>query len=375
MNAKREQILQAVAKRESIIREVSQQIFSFAEINFQEVKSAAYLINLLRRNGFNVTSPVAGLDTAFIAELTFEEKGPHLGLLVEYDALPQIGHACGHNLIAASNIGAGLALQASKNLLKGKITLFGTPAEEGGGGKVIMAEQGYFDSLDGVVYFHPSIKTDLYGPTLACSIFDVIYKGIPAHVQINPTQGKNALTSLLNLFKAFDELKNETSATTRLGGIITNGGENSIIVPAKTQGEFLISSSDNQALIKLEEIFLQKVNQANEVEATIADTKKKMAYPAVSLTENITETIAQEMKFLGLAPSPPQLLMTSTDCGAVSNQCPFGGFRLDFGPETPAPHTEEFASLCGSKQGEDLAFLAAKILALACLNLMEQSKG
>lgn len=357
---------------EELIGDVCQAIFDFDEIMFEEVKSAGYLATLLEEEGFQVERNVAGLPTAFIARYDFSDEGPTLGLMAEYDSLPGLGHACGHNLIAGAAVGAAIGLKNADLPLTGSLVLFGTPAEEGGGGKVIMADAGCFDEIDGMVYFHPSVRDDLYGPTLACRIYQVIVNGKPAHVQLNPQDGRNALEALIQVFGAMRNLDEKYGDKVRNGGIIKEGGHQSILVPSKAEGEIWLSGVDDDTLAELSHDFLNAVKEIAEKTETEIEMEEAMHYSSVIQNQRINKIIEEEMVYLGLEPAPPSLLMTSTDCGAPSKKCPFAGFRLSMGDPSPVPHTHQFTEASGSQLGVEKAVIAARISGLALLNLYMQ---
>jgi amidohydrolase len=292
-----------------------------------------------------------------------------LGLVAEYDALPHLGHACGHNLIAAGAVGAALALAGLGSSVPGELVLFGTPAEEGGGGKVVMAEAGLFDDLDAVIYFHPSVRDDLYGSTLACQIYRVTFLGREAHVQLNPDEGRNALMALVHALYSLQQEHKGFPQLSRIGAVVNEGGDNPILVPGRARGEFLLSAKDDQACEAIERVFHGVVRRAAKETQTRVEMEKTMHYPSVRLNPALTQIIADQMQSFGLSPAEPSLLVVSTDCGATSLRCPFGGFRLHLGQPAPYPHTPEFAELCGGPEGEKIAFLAAQIQALTLMEL------
>jgi amidohydrolase len=365
----KQSLMGALHSEQETVTEVCRKIYGFSEVMFEERRSASYLADLLERRGFRVERGVAGLETAFVAELPLGQDGPRIGLLAEYDALPGVGHACGHNLIAASAVGAALALGSVREKVAGTVVVYGTPAEEGGGGKVVMAGAGLFDGLAGVLYFHPSVRDDLYGPTLACRIYRVEFRGREAHVQMNPQEGRNALMGLVRAMAALDLARSDLPEMNRMGYVVTEGGKNPILVPASARGEFLLSAVEDRGCDSLEGLMEKTLREAAEATGSRVDLTKVMDYPSVRLNGPLTEALGREMRYLGLGPAEPSLIIVSTDCGATSIHCPFGGFRLALGEPAPFPHTPEFARLCGEPAGEEKAFLAARILALTALEL------
>jgi amidohydrolase len=370
----KENLLEALRREEETIGEVCRTIYGFREVMFEERLSVSYLADLLEIRGFRVSRTAAGLETAFVAELHLGKGGPRVGLLAEYDALPGLGHACGHNLIAASAVGAALALAALKEEVAGTVVVCGTPAEEGGGGKVIMARAGLFDDLAGALYFHPSVRDDLYGSTLGCRMYKAGFRGREAHVQMNPQEGRNALTGLVRAMAALDLARPGLPEMSRMGYVVTEGGKNPILVPSSARGEFFLSAVEDKGCDLLQDRLESALREAAEATGTHVDLTKVMDYPSVRLNGALTDALGRTMRHLGLRPAEPSLIIVSTDCGAVSLRCPFGGFRLALGEPAPFPHTPQFARLCGEPAGEEKAVLAARILALTALELFESEE-
>jgi amidohydrolase len=355
---------------------VCRKIFQLRELMFEERESAAVLSGLLQERGFSLRKPVAGLETAFAAEWSSGSGGgPRLGLLAEYDALPVLGHACGHNMIAAAAAGAALAIRRLEDRFHGTLVLFGTPAEEGGGGKVAMAEAGCFDDLDGVIYFHPSVRDDLYGPTLACRMVRVALRGREAHVQLNPQEGRNALQALVQVLTRLREEESRLPPLCRIGSIVTEGGQNPFLVPGLARGEFVFSAGGDEDCEGMAESFREMLKGAAQATGTSFELETLMRYPSVRINRTMTGIISARMQEMGLRPAPVSPLSVSTDCGATSLRCPFGAFRLQLGNPAPFPHTVEFADLAGGPEGEEKAFLAARIQAFVLMDLFASASS
>jgi amidohydrolase len=226
------------------LKELSLLIHGWAELAYEEHQSAKLLADFLEEQGFSLTRKAAGLDTAFAARSG--SGGPHLGFISEYDALPGIGHGCGHNLIAITGAGAGLALQdlQQSGLLPGSVSVFGTPAEEGGGGKIRMLEKGVFDGVDAAMMVHPAPINMPDTGSLAVIPFQVEFHGKSAHAAANPELGVNALEAIIQTFVLINALRQHIPSDQRIHGIITHGGEAANVVPEYTRGEFMVRSPD-----------------------------------------------------------------------------------------------------------------------------------
>jgi amidohydrolase len=213
---------------------LSRTLFRLRELSLQEIGSSDAIVRFLRRHGFRVRRGVAGLPTAFMAHRRHRLGGPRIALLAEYDALPEIGHACGHNLIGAAACGA--AAVVSRLLRRGEIVVYGTPAEETIGGKVVMARRGAFRGVDAALMFHPATENRVYMTSLACHSLEVVYRGRAAHAVASPEKGINALHALLGLFEEVERLKRRLPAEVRMPGIVSEGGRRANIVPDRAAG-------------------------------------------------------------------------------------------------------------------------------------------
>ena len=230
---------------------VSHAIHQKPELAFKEYFACETLTNALSEHEMNPEVGIFTLPTAFEATLNADSDGPVVAILAEYDALPKIGHSCGHNLIATSALGAALALQKIADQLPGKIRLIGTPAEEKGGGKEIMARAGAFEGVDAAMMIHPAGVNIATMPCICVSEVEVIYHGKSSHASAVPHKGINALDGLLLAYQAISNLRQHIRPTERIHGIITRGGDAPNIVPDDTAGEFYVRAANERDLAKL----------------------------------------------------------------------------------------------------------------------------
>src|SRR5437899_5223941 len=255
------------AKRDELIA-ISRDIHAHPELNFEERLAAKTLADALERWGFAVERGVGGVETAFRAtargraQSRAADRGgngatrqsPTIAFLAEYDALPEIGHACGHNLIAISNLGAGLGAKAALDELAGTIQVIGTPAEEGGGGKIALLEAGVFEGVDVALSSHPGSHLTLIDPDpkepwgLALLGFRYAYHGKAAHAAMNPHEGINALNALLRLFSGIDTLRQHLRQDVRIHGVISDGGKAPNVVPDFAAANFMLRARDREYL-------------------------------------------------------------------------------------------------------------------------------
>jgi amidohydrolase len=230
--------------------DLSHRIHAHPELAFQEERSSAWVAELLVEGGLDVEMGICDLPTAFAARAG---HGPlHIGICAEYDALPDIGHACGHNVIAAAAVGAGLALAELADDLGISVTVFGTPAEEGGGGKILMLERGAFDGVHAAMMVHPAPVEQATMRCLAVSHIDVHFYGKAAHASAYPEQGINAADAITVAQTAVGLLRQHIRPTDRIHGIVTKGGEAPNIVPAHTTSKWYIRAKTVAELAELE---------------------------------------------------------------------------------------------------------------------------
>ena len=228
---------------------LSHAIHADPELSYDEVRSSALVADALARGGFRVTTGTAGLPTAFVAEAG---HGPLvLAICAEYDALPDVGHACGHNIIAATAVGAGLGLLPLAEELGITVRVLGTPAEEGGGGKVVMLDSGAFDDVHAAMMVHPWATERLAATCLAVHHFDVTFTGRTAHASAAPWQGINAGDAMVIAQVALGLLRQQLPPGDQFHGVLTNGGEAANIIPANVTGRFMARSLTLQGLEQL----------------------------------------------------------------------------------------------------------------------------
>ena len=236
------------AARHDLI-ELSESLHADPELSYDEHRSAERVASFLEERGFDVERGTAGLPTAFSASLG--DGDLQVGIMAEYDALPEVGHACGHNLIAASSVGAALGLAAIAGPAGMSVKIYGTPAEEGGGGKIIMLDAGVFDELSMAMMVHPWSFDRLESACLAVDHFDVIFSGRTAHASAAPSQGINAGDAMVIAQVAIGLLRQQLPPGDQVHGIVTNGGEAANVIPAHVTGRFMCRSTTAEGLLAL----------------------------------------------------------------------------------------------------------------------------
>jgi len=353
------------------LRQLSQKIHSNPEPGFQEVKAAAWLTHYLEENGFSIERGICGLPTAFRG--SYGEGKPAIALMAEYDALPKLGHACGHNLIAGSAVGGAVASKPAINRFGGSILVIGTPAEELYGGKAIMAEQGAFDNLDVAMMVHPGVHDAATTQALACISLDVEFLGRAAHAAANPEAGINALEAMLQSFAAINSLRQHIKNKARIHGIITDGGEAANIVPAHSAGTFIVRAEDDAYLDELKERVLNCfIGAATATGARLEYRWGKVRYAPLRNNLTLARLFQKNMKSLGrkVLFSDPSKAFGSTDMGNVSQIVPSIHPNVAIASKEITTHSPEFAAAAASEAGIKGMLDAAKALAMTVVDLV-----
>ncbi|MEE9254490.1 MAG: M20 family metallopeptidase [Pseudomonadales bacterium] len=355
---------------------VSRHIHAHPELAFREHEAMRALTHTVEAQGLTVERGCYGLETAFEAEFTGEDgSGPRVAILAEYDALPGIGHACGHNLIATAALGATLALHDVRSQLCGTVRLLGTPAEERGGGKELMAREGAFESVDAAMMIHPSGTNLATMPCICVAEVTVIYHGVSAHASAMPHRGVNALDGLLLAYQAISNLRQHIRPTERIHGIVTDGGQAPNIVPARASGEFYVRGANAEQLEKLK----PRVQACFEAGAKASGARLEIEWSNVDyldLNTNwpLAEHFQRNAEALGREFYPVERLGSgsagSTDMGNVSHRVPSIHPMLAAAPRNVVIHNPEFAKWAGSEMGDRAALDGAKALAMTAVDYL-----
>jgi len=355
------------------LSELSLKIHSSPELGFQEVKAAAWLTQYLEENDFSIERGICELPTAFRG--SYGRGKPVVAILAEYDALPGLGHACGHNLIATCAVGAGVASKLAIDQFGGSILVIGTPAEELYGGKVIMTERGAFNNVDMAMMVHPGVYDAATTQTLACQALEVEFFGKAAHAAARPEAGINALEAMILSFTAINSLRQHVKDKARIHGIITDGGEAANVVPAHSAGSFLVRAEDDAYLDELK----QKVLNCFIGAATASGARLEYKWADISyapLRRNLTlaRLFRQNMQSLGrkMLLVDPRKAFGSTDMGNVSQLVPSIHPSVAIAPEEVLTHSPQFALAAVSEAGTHGLLDAAKALAMTVADLVAE---
>lgn len=249
------EVKRLVDEQDEALIELSLKIHDNPEPGFKEEKASGWLVDFLAKNGFQIQKGIGGLPTAFKA--VYGNGKPVIALFAEYDALPEIGHACGHNIIAASAVGAAVASKLIVDSYGGTVFVFGTPAEELFGGKVPMLHAGVFEGVDAAMMVHPGVLDTAISEALACIGLDIQFYGKEAHAAAYPEQGINALEAMILAFNAVNSLRQHIRDSARIHGIITHGGDAANVVPAYSSASFFVRTQDSIYLDELKQKVLR----------------------------------------------------------------------------------------------------------------------
>ncbi|MGG4126965.1 M20 family metallopeptidase [Paenibacillus illinoisensis] len=351
------------------LRELSLRIHANPELSFGEVQAQQWLTEPLEAAGFQVEKGISGLPTSFRAVWEGQADGPTIALLAEYDALPRIGHACGHNLIGTSAVGAAMALKKAFPELPGRIIVLGTPAEEEGGGKIIMANDGVFDGIDAVMMCHPQQKTMVLRGALACVDATFTFHGKQAHAASSPEKGISALDALVNAYAGINSLRPYLKDDVRVNGIITKGGDAPNVVPELAEAVYIIRAKTVEELKTVMDKVYHVVRHAAEGVGATVDISEGLIYAERNNNKALASLFQQNLEDMGIeVHDPPQTGgVGSSDIGNVSQVTAAIHPYIRLGDATT--HTPEFARLAGAEEGMIELNLAAKALALTAYDL------
>ena len=356
---------------------MSRFVHAHPEIAMEEVESAEEVAATLERHGFAVERGIAGLPTAFKA--TKGSGSPVVAFLAEYDALPELGHGCGHNLIAGSNVAAGIGLAAALDQTAGTVIVFGTPAEEAIGGKVIMAEAGAFEGVDIVLSSHPAAMNARValepgsGSCLAVQEVVIVFHGKTAHAASDPENGINALNAIIQTFTGIDAMRQHVTPDVRIHGIITHGGVAPNVTPEYARARFYVRAQTQRAVHDL----VEKVRHIAEGAALITGARLEYTephgihaevVPVYSLNARLKEHY--EAQGQQTTPAPKGVGPYSTDLGNVSYAAPTVAVSFPITEGMIPWHSSQVVEAAASDLGYESMFKAAKAIALVGLDAL-----
>jgi amidohydrolase len=345
-------------------------IHEHPELAFEEYRSSEVLTGFLARHGLDAKQGVGGLPTAFLASHG-NGQAPRVAVLAEYDALPGVGHGCGHNLICAAAVGAGLAVTGAVDDLPGSLLVIGTPAEEGGGGKILLARAGLFDGVDAAMMFHPSGRNLVNRASLAMTRVKVEFHGKAAHAASAPDLGVNALEAMIQTFVSVHGLRQHLRRDAVMHGVITDGGKVANIVPAYSSAEFSVRANDFQYRDALIDRLRQCVEAAALTTGCQGVVTAGMGYDNMVPNRAVAAACQANLEALGLEVQRPRAgeRMGSTDMGDISHLLPAIHPYLAIATEGVPGHSTDFAAAARGELAVAAMLNAARAMAMTCLDL------
>lgn len=354
--------------------ELSHNIYNNPELRFEEFQAASLLERFFVKKGFETKSGICGMQTAFRAERSFGKGGPTVGIFCEYDALPDIGHACGHNIIATAGAGAAIAAAQwlEKMPINGRVVVLGSPGEEGGGGKVHLINGGELQDIDVMVMVHPFGHDVIEMPNLARISLDVTFLGKASHAASAPEQGINALDAATLMLVAIGLLRQQLRTDSRVHAVVADGGQAVNIIPERAQVKILIRSSDDEYLEQrlYEAVCNCAKGSAIATGTTVEISEAAPLYQSIKSNSTLSQIAAKAFEAIGrpMRWSPMSSLANadmgnagSTDMGNVTRVLPAIHPYICLEPGLDL-HTRQFQKAAGSPSGDRAAIDAAAAL-------------
>ena len=370
--------LACIDKHKEELRALSEKIWKKPELGYEEHFAHSLLTDYLESQGFQVTRGYCGLATAFKATAgTFAEGTTNVCVICEYDALPEIGHACGHNLIAEAGVAAGLGLKAAIEVggASGCVTIVGTPAEEGYGGKVELIKRGAFEGVSIALMVHPNPLTAVFNQYLAVSELKVTFTGKAAHAAAFPWEGVNALDAAVMSYNNISALRQQFKPTWRVHGIITDGGVKPNIIPERASLNYLLRAPTRNELQELKPKLIAcfkgaavACNCSVEINNAACDYENVLTNPILG---KLFEKHLGDLGYKNILPSAPA---GSTDMGNVSHVVPSIHPKYAIGDGTAANHTREFTKVSNEPDSHDKTLTAAKAMVLTGISVLKSKE-
>ncbi|WP_234122239.1 M20 family metallopeptidase [Clostridium hydrogenum] len=372
----RNELIKEIDNKKAYYIDISHKIHENPEIGNEEFFASNILIDTLSKKGFDIEKALVGHPTSFIArKKSSRNSGPTIGFLAEYDALPKIGHACGHNIIGTASISAAIAISNLIDKIGGEIVVFGTPAEEGGtngSAKATFVKNNLFEGIDACLLAHPWNKDSVTGKCLALDPIDFEFFGKASHAAESPEKGINALNAVIELFNGINALRQHLTSDIKIHGIITNGGDAPNIVPEYAKAKFFVRAETRKSCDETTE----KVINIAKGAALITNTKLKTTFFQNQIDDFLINRtfdmiFAENAKLIGLdIKTSLDYGLGSTDAGNVSHVVPTIQPYVKIAPNNVAAHTIEFSAAAKSSDGDNGLINASKALALTALDLI-----
>jgi amidohydrolase len=373
--ALRKRALHAIDQRRDALFELSRAIHANPETAYEERQAAARIAELLEKNGFKVVRGYLGVETAYRGDAAGKNGGPRVAILAEYDALAELGHGCGHNLIAMIGTAAAIGVREVIGDLDGSLAAIGTPAEEGGGGKVALLRAGGFDDVDAAMMIHPTTGRSLAGRhSLANNRVNVEYFGKSAHAASQPDQGVNALDAMIQLFNGVNAMRQQLRPDARVHGIIAKGGSAANVIPDHTVGRFSVRALDRRYQQEVLRRFIACAEgAATATGATVnVSVDENAGYENMVFSSPMAARWTGHMRSLGMQvfDARDDERVGSTDMGNVMQVLPGIHPYIAISDQTIPGHSTAFRDHAATPEALDRALVAAKALALTAIDVL-----
>ena len=360
----------AIDAEADALRKLSLDIHAHPELRFEETRASGWIAELVAARGYAVERGLAGMPTSLRARAG-KAGGARLAILAEYDALPEIGHACGHNLIAAGGVGAFLGAAKVAEACGVEVVLLGTPAEEGGGGKIKMIEAGVFEGVDAAMMFHPFDRDLLAHVALASTWLQFEFHGKPAHAAVSPHTGSSALTACMDTFRLVDGQRVHFRDGVRVHGFVTNGGQAVNIVPERAACEISVRAKDGAELERVKAIVTRCARAAAMASDVRLEVAERKGYRDLVNNMALARAFGGHLEALGRAPRETDETVGagSTDMGDVSHVVPSIHPWLAVVDEGAAQvHEHAFAAAARTPRALDAMLCVAKAMARTAID-------
>jgi amidohydrolase len=358
------------ASRDEIL-DLSHRIHANPEPAFEEHLAAGWVAESLARHGFAVEAPVGRLATAIRATRRGGRggDGPRIGILAEYDALPGLGHGCGHNTMAASAVGAAIALASIADELRGEVVFLGCPAEERGSGKAFMIDDGLFAGVDAALLYHPCDRNHVESQPLASEDVSVVFSGLQAHAAADPWKGRNALDAMVLLFSSIGLWRQQLRPEARVHGIIQEGGTAANIIPERTRAWFMLRSADQAYYAEMKERFTALAEAAALATGTTVEVTYSGGAMSMKRNRTLEARWVANADAYGIADQGPDPNSGSTDMGNVSWVCPTIHPELSICEAGVPGHSIRFRDAAATPRADETTLLAATLVAQVAYEL------
>ncbi|SHG08947.1 M20 family metallopeptidase [Ornithinibacillus halophilus] len=358
------------------LESMSDYLYKNPELGDQEYNSMKLLTDYLKKHDFLVETGIVDRPTAFKALFDSGKAGPTIAYLAEYDALPSVGHGCGHNLIGTMSVGAGVVISKLLKEIGGSVVVLGTPAEETNGAKVPMSEQGIFDDIDVAMILHPSDQSYESGEALAMDAIQFAYKGKASHAAASPEQGVNALDSVIQLFNGINALREHLPTDVRIHGIIAEGGQAANVVPDYAVAQFYIRAKERTYLNDVVDKVKNIANGATLMAGTSLEISNyELSYDNMKTNQTLSKVFNKHLQESSNQPVlPPKEGYGSIDMGNVSQVVPAIHPYISLNKPGLVAHTKEFADQTITAAGHQALYSGALALAYTGYDVLTDSE-